>query len=130
MNNLTPEHIAQLVLYRHYTDKYSYASISNISEALDELIHEGLITVLDERGTDRVDIVLSERGRHSLLEIGRPVIMRTLFESGRRDLLHICYRELTLADLPILLTSSNEQIRTLARKIYSKWDELAKNSIG
>lgn len=119
--NLTPEHLVELVLYRHYSDKYTYASVTSTSGVLDQLICEGLVTVLGQPHPPAADVVISERGRQALAEVGSAVVFNTLHEVGKPHLFALC-DNLTLADLPILLTSSNERIRVLARKIYQEWN--------
>lgn len=111
----------ELVLYRHYSDEFAYASISSISEVLNELIYEGLITILRQPNPPKADVVISERGRQALSELGSAAIISTLCEVGKKHLLDLCNDALTLGDLPILLASGNEQIRTLARRIYREW---------
>ncbi len=120
--NLTPKHIVELVLCRHYSDKYSHVSTFSISETLDELICEGLITVLKQH-SDTVDVIISERGRQTLLEVGSACVIHMLLEADKEYLLSLCNDPLILADLPLLLVSSNEHVRALAQKLYRVWQQ-------
>lgn len=121
---LTPEHIAELVLCRHYSDNFAHSSASKISEVLHVLIHEGLVTVVRQHETtSSIDMVISERGRQALTDVGSVYIIHALHDVDKEHLLQLCNDALTLADLPTLLTSSDERVRALARRIYQKWDQ-------
>ena len=117
---LTARHIADLVLYRYYTDHYTYTSLSTPSSVLEELISEGLVEV-DRLTEYKMHITITNRGRQELYDIGSVVIVSAIFELDKPHLLHLCDDALTLADLPALMASSNEQARAFARKTYQKW---------
>jgi len=119
---LTNQHLAELVIFEHYSRKFQHARVGSISDAMQDLIELGWMKL--ERDSPNITMFLlsvTDAGREAIADIGYAAIVCALGEQSAWHLIPLCVDKLTLEDLPGLFASQDERVRELA---LAKYEEL------